>query len=145
MKNLMKGLLRGLGYAMVKTGKDPKAVFHEIKEKEFWDIYDLCKPYSISSVERMYSLYGAVKYIINNNIEGDFVECGVWRGGSAMIIAKMLFNNRITSRKIFLYDTYEGMSEPTEADKDHFGRNAADRLSKASERRSTFYLDACAL
>ena len=64
----------------------------------------------------MYALYKAVKYVIDSKIQGDFVECGVWKGGSAMVIAHTLFEMNETNRKIHLYDTFEGMSEPTEND-----------------------------
>lgn len=65
----------------------------------------------------MYALYKAAEYIVKAKIPGDFVECGVWRGGSAMIMAYTLLQMKETNRKIYLYDTYEGMSEPTEEDK----------------------------
>lgn len=64
-------------------------VISDIQEKAFWDVYEFCKPYTMTSVERMYALYKAMLYILENNIEGDFVECGVWRGGSSMLIAKL--------------------------------------------------------
>jgi O-methyltransferase len=80
----------------------------------------------------MYSLYKAVNYVIQNNIAGDFIECGVWKGGSALLIAKMLAYKKITNRKVILYDTYEGMSEPSENDKDYAGINASELLEKAS-------------
>jgi O-methyltransferase len=92
--------------------------FSDIKEDEFWDIYDKCTPFTMTSVERMYSLYKSVNYILEMKIEGDFVECGVWRGGSSMLIAYMLKNRSISDRKIYLYDTFEGMSEPTISDID---------------------------
>ena len=38
------------------------------------------------STERMYALYKAVEYVVEANIPGDFAECGVWRGGSVMVI-----------------------------------------------------------
>lgn len=63
----------------------------------------------------MYSLYQTTKYVVDNNVEGAIVECGVWKGGSVMISAatlKMLNG----SKEIFLYDTFEGMSDPTEKD-----------------------------
>lgn len=72
----------------------------------------------------MYGLYCAVKHVLNNKIPGAFVECGVWRGGSAMLIAKMLSNRNITDKKIYLYDTFEGMTKPTEADKNYNGTDA---------------------
>ena len=72
----------------------------------------------MTSIERMYALYKGVEYVVNSKIPGDFVECGVWRGGSSMIIAKTLLKMKETNRKIYLYDTYEGMSKPTKKDKE---------------------------
>jgi hypothetical protein len=65
----------------------------------------------------MYALYKAVEYVVNAKILGDFVECGVWKGGSAMVIAYTLILMEETNRRIYLYDTYSGMEEPTEADR----------------------------
>lgn len=104
----------------------------DMQEREFEEVYDLCKPFTMTSVERMYSLYKSVSYILRNNIPGDFIECGVWKGGSALLIAKMLANRNITNRKVILYDTYEGMSEPSENDKDYAGINATELLDNAS-------------
>ena len=59
-------------------------------DKDFFSVYEKCKHYTMTSVERMYALYQAVKYVVNKNIEGDFVECGVWKGGSAMLMAATL-------------------------------------------------------
>ena len=66
--------------------------------------------------ERCYALYQAVLYIIRNGIKGDFAECGVWKGGSVMLIAYTLLEAGITNRKIYLYDTFEGMTKPGEKD-----------------------------
>ncbi|KKR54639.1 MAG: hypothetical protein UT91_C0011G0004 [Parcubacteria group bacterium GW2011_GWA2_40_23] len=82
------------------------------KDKTFQRIYNLCKGYTMTSKEKMYALYRATKYVVDADIPGDFVECGVWRGGSSMLIAHTLVELRDTTRKIFLYDTYEGMAEP---------------------------------
>lgn len=96
----------------------------DITDKEFWEIFELCKPFTMTSVERMFSLFSAVKYILSANINGSFVECGVWRGGSSMMIARMLYNRSITDRKLYLFDTFEGMSEPTRNDVDLSGAKA---------------------
>lgn len=86
-------------------------------KKEFGEIWDIVKPYTEVSLERGFALYKSVEYIIKNNIKGDFVECGVANGGCAMIIAFTLKKLSIDGRKIYLYDTYEGMAEPSEFDK----------------------------
>ncbi|ETW91998.1 MAG: hypothetical protein ETSY2_54965, partial [Candidatus Entotheonella gemina] len=64
----------------------------------------------------MYAMYQATQYVSQANIEGDLVECGVWKGGSSMIGALTLLQQSDTSRKLYLYDTYAGMPPPEERD-----------------------------
>ncbi len=77
-------------------------------------------------IERCYALYQAIQYIIKNNIAGDFVECGIWKGGSSMLMAYTLKDAGITDRKIYLYDTFEGMTKPLEVD----GEEAKEQWEK---------------
>ena len=84
----------------------------------------------MTSDEKMYALYGAIQHIVRAGVPGDVVECGVWRGGSAMLAALVLARLGDTSRTIWLYDTYEGMPEPTRLDVNRFGARASDLLSK---------------
>jgi len=94
-------------------------------EKEFEEIYQKCKKYTKTSKERMFALYKSVEYVVNSGIEGDFVECGVWKGGSCMLIAYALLVLGVKDRKIWLYDTFEGMTKPTGRDiKIHGGKTA---------------------
>ena len=74
------------------------------------------RPFTMTSAERLWSLVGAVRYVTDAGLAGDFVECGVWRGGSVMAMAKELTSLGITDRRIWLYDTFAGMTEPTEFD-----------------------------
>jgi O-methyltransferase len=134
MKKLIANLLGKLGYHIVKKSQW-EGRHADIHEKEFWEIFDLCKPYTMTSVERMYSLYSSVKYVLDNDIRGSFVECGVWRGGSSLLIAKMLKNRSITDRSIYMYDTYEGMSEPTEDDKDFRGGDAKAQMNEQVDNK----------
>ena len=113
-----------MGYSIQKIDKNMMP-FSDIKEDEFWEIYKFCEPFTMTNVESMYSLYSSVNNILSNNIEGSFVECGVWRGGSSMLIALMLRNRGILNRKIYLFDTFEGMSEPTNYDLDLRGKKAS--------------------
>ena len=70
----------------------------------------------MTSLDSMYSLYKAVEYVTKSNIQGDIVECGVWRGGSSMLMAKTLSFFGDNNRKIYLYDTFVGMPKPDERD-----------------------------
>ena len=126
MSIISKYLLKPLGLQISKIQQDEDF----IQDAVFLKIFQQCKPYTMTSIERMYALYNAVKYIVENNIEGDFVECGVWRGGSSMMIALTLNSLQVKNRQIFLYDTFEGMSEPTENDVDFRGGNADSLLKQ---------------
>ncbi len=94
-------------------------------DPEFVPIHDLCRPATMTSPERMFALYKAVEYVVEANVPGDFAECGVWRAGSVMIMAATLIAKGRTDRRIFLYDTFEGMPQPTAPDLDIVGRPAA--------------------
>ncbi len=104
--------------------------------ESFMQIYNQCKPYTMTSPERMYSLYLSMNYIIDNRLEGDLAECGVWRGGSSMMMALMLKQKGITDKKIYLYDTYEGMSAPTEFDTTARGVKASTVMTGTSRSKS---------
>ena len=88
---------------------------------------------TMTSPERILALVNAVAYLANNRIEGDFVECGVWKGGSMVATANTLIASNDTDRRLWLYDTFEGMSEPTEQDVDFMGQTA-DRLLSEQDR-----------
>lgn len=135
MKKWLGKIINKAGYSVVKHSKDLLQEYRS--EAEFIELYKLCSPYTMTSIERMYSLYKATLYVLNNDIKGDFVECGVWRGGSPMLIAKMLANRNIRDRKIYLYDTFEGMSAPTENDVNFRGKDAASLMEQSADQKET--------
>lgn len=122
MKKLIKWVLNKLGYKVTLIEKENP--YPPDLDKDFLNLYEKCKPYTMTSIERMYSLYKAVEYIAINHIEGDMVECGVWRGGSSMMIALTLLKYKNGNRKLYLYDTFEGMSAPTDDDVDFQNKKA---------------------
>lgn len=104
---------------------------YDIKnDRSFMGLYDQTKAFSMTSIERMFGLYQSLCYLVENKIPGDYVECGVWKGGSAMMIALVLKQYNITDKKIYLYDTFEGMVEPTLEDKTVSGKNAELMMKK---------------
>jgi O-methyltransferase len=134
MRQFIRKILQSMGYDIIKL-KDTKTNngLPVDMEPAFASLYEQCKPYTMTSPERMYSLFKAVEYVVQNNIAGDFVECGVWRGGSSMMIALTLKHLGVTDRKIYLYDTFEGMSEPTEQDKRFDGLAAETELAQSDK------------
>ena len=73
--------------------------------------------------EGLFATLSACKYAVLNNIDGDFVECGVWRGGNA-VIAAAVFGRYGSKKKVWLYDTFAGFEgqEHSEHDTDNDGK-----------------------
>src|SRR6201992_4102452 len=134
IRKTLRNIIKQFGYDLVKP--DERLVINGLPadfDKETVDTYLRVKPYTMTTPERIASLCNAVNYLVKNKIEGDFVECGVWRGGSTMAAIDTLIKAGDISRQIYLYDTYEGMSEPTEADKVFTG-TSADELMNTTDK-----------
>ena len=59
-------------------------------------------------ISRLWSFILNISQIIDENIQGDFAELGVWRGNTAAVLAHVAAKN---DRQVYLFDTYEGFSE----------------------------------
>lgn len=89
------------------------------------------EPFTMTSRERMHALYQATAYVAQAAIPGAIVECGVWRGGSMMLVCRTLLARGARDRGLFLFDTYAGMTAPTAEDVDVAGRPASALLAAA--------------
>ncbi|WP_347351701.1 TylF/MycF/NovP-related O-methyltransferase [Intrasporangium sp.] len=89
---------------------------------------------TMTSQVKVLGLIDGLRYLHRYGIEGDVVECGVWRGGSMMAAALTLMDLDDTGRALYLYDTFEGMSAATEEDtRRRDGRAATDLMQVAAE------------
>jgi hypothetical protein len=86
------------------------------------------QPRTLTGPQKLLPLVDAVRYIAKHQIPGAMVECGVWRGGSMQAVAWTLLDAGVSDRDLHLYDTFEGMSEPTENDVQTRTRAAAADL-----------------
>jgi hypothetical protein len=100
------------------------------------ELIEAVNNYTMTSPERLVSLSRAIEYIETQNIKGDIVECGVWKGGSMMLIAQKLKLLKNTNRKLYLFDTFEGMVKPSESDIDILNRSAVDLYINENEKFS---------
>lgn len=91
-------------------------------------------PCTMTSPERLLALCDAIEHVCRHEIPGSIVECGVWRGGSMMAAARTLLQQGDSTRQLWLYDTYEGMSEPGDVDIDFAGHQAKQLLSEQSKQ-----------
>ena len=76
--------------------------------------------------DRLYATLMACKYVVERGVDGDFVECGVWRGGNA-ILAAGVFKQQGSKKRTYLFDTFAGMTEPTSVDISFKGKAAKEK------------------
>lgn len=91
---------------------------------------DIVTPYTMTSQSRIGYLFDSLEYVRNKNIIGDFVECGVWKGGNIFGILEYLNYYKLTDSNVWLYDTFEGMTSPEDIDVDLNNNKASDILHK---------------
>jgi hypothetical protein len=85
-------------------------------DEETAEIWDAVRLRTMTRHERVESLITAVRYVERYQVPGAIVECGVWRGGSMLACAHTLLRRGATERDLYLFDTFTGMSEPTNKD-----------------------------
>jgi hypothetical protein len=89
------------------------------------ELIEKCKDFTMTSRERQIQTLYSIQYIVDNNVEGDIIEIGVWKGGCVMLMLGKLLQLGITDRRVHLYDTFTGMTEPGKLDVDPHGNHAS--------------------
>lgn len=122
LKRAGKRAVRALGVDVIRYPpiKQPPACPQDFTE----DDIALCStvaPYTMNGLIGIYVTCSAVQHVVKHDIPGAVVECGVWRGGSMMAAAYTLLKLGDTRRDLFLFDTFEGMTEATEVDVSFWG------------------------
>lgn len=117
IKKSIQAIFNGFGLEIRKKASTEVKMPVELTKEEV-EIVNYIKKNNLSmaSYERLWATLMACKYSIDQNIEGDFVECGVWRGGNALIAAA-LFRLYGVNKKVYCFDTFGGMTPPTEKDR----------------------------
>ena len=101
------------------TAGEKTLEYFDISDPFFADVIETVRQRTLtltSGVEAAWALYQSIGYLVRNDIPGDIVECGVWQGGSMLLAAYSLMHFGDTSRRIWLYDTFNGMAKPGELD-----------------------------
>jgi hypothetical protein len=82
------------------------------------DTIKAVRKHTMTSPARLQALIDATEHVVAKDLPGAFVECGVWKGGSMMAVARTLVRLQATDRDLYLFDTFTGMTEPTPEDAD---------------------------
>ncbi len=72
------------------------------------------KAHTMVGVKRLRNLATLTQKVIDDDIPGDFIETGVWRGGCCILMRGILAANNRHDRKVYVADSFEGLPVPTE-------------------------------
>ena len=136
MPRTLKSLLtRVRGARRPQQGGEPEPDRRRATTSERdWQIIEAVQGNTLTSVERLQALIDSVRYVAEAGVPGAFAECGVWRGGSVLAMILALQDMDADPRDIYLYDTFEGMTEPTEHDRSPFEGSALAAWQAAAQQ-----------
>lgn len=121
-----RDLFHRVDYTLKKSFELPKVIIDS--EPLFAMIYDSLKGHSMLHWPRLFALYSHAMQICEDNIPGDFIECGVAGGGSTVIMAIVAKHHSTIPRRVYACDVFNGMPMPTEED------TTSDTNSKAPNK-----------
>lgn len=67
-------------------------------------------------LKRLDNLQSCVESVLQENVPGDLIETGVWRGGACIFMRAVLAAWAVEDRKVYVADSFEGLPKP-DADK----------------------------
>lgn len=79
--------------------------------------------HSMLSMQRFENIQTAVETVLRENVPGDLIETGVWRGGACIFMRAILKAYGDDSRRVFVADSFEGLPK---ADASRYPADAGD-------------------
>jgi O-methyltransferase len=133
IKSFIKFLFSLLG---VRISKLPSSL-NEIEyddESEARRKFAIVRDYTMADEACLITLWQHTKYLETNSIVGDYVECGVWKGGCVALMALGNLSYGSTRRNIYLFDSFTDICEP---DKKVDGDKAIQQATEWSTTKGT--------
>ncbi len=104
-KRVIVKLVNSIGYQIVRPtpmdpdmrlyGKDRSSIAH-----------------TMIGLKRLDNLQFCIEDVLSNNIPGDLIECGAWRGGATIFMRAVLKAYNIKDRVVYVADSFEGCPKP---------------------------------
>jgi hypothetical protein len=116
----------------MKYGEIPsgRIIIPWLSDPDFMETYGQVSGRSLLHIGKCYMLHSLVRHV--SNVYGAIAECGVYKGGSAYVIAKA----RTSQKRLFLLDTFTGLP-PGDPSKDNryvaggeFSETSEEEVSK---------------
>jgi len=81
---------------------------NEIEDGRIWPL----QAHTMIGLKRMNNLQWCVETALKENVPGDFIETGVWRGGASIFTRGILAAHGVSDRKVYVADSFEGLPRP---------------------------------
>ena len=135
LKKIIKKILNIFNYRVISKNDWNKRVENLIVEASDEDLknFEKVNEISLTSLPNRWSLYQSLKYIKENDIKGDIVETGVFKGANLVLINNFLKQFNL-EKKIYAYDTYEGQPEPSNLDFDYKGASMIEKFENLKKK-----------
>lgn len=113
MRKTLASRLENLA-ARVRGLVDPRDLVPEITDSDN-RMLAAVRPLTMTQVTSQWAFINALRSVAGQGVAGDIVECGVWRGGN-LVLAAMVRKELRLDTTIWAYDTFAGMTAPTDFD-----------------------------
>jgi hypothetical protein len=133
LRSIPNRILRRFGLEVVKAAR-PFSQNYDA-EREASEAIARIRDHTMVSYAPLVTLFQQARHCELHGIAGDYVECGVWKGGAAGLMA--LANQRYGAvrRKLHLFDVFDDICEPDPAHDGDFVLDNASRLSGVDKRQ----------
>jgi hypothetical protein len=89
--------------------RQPSSYIRQLRENgEDWPLV----AHTMIGMKRLDNLQYCVEKVIAENVPGDLIETGVWRGGAAIFMRAILKAYGVTDRRVLAADSFEGLPAP---------------------------------
>ena len=109
--NRFKGFFKKIFLKMLALKNWKLVMIQSFKSRDEGTIWP-AQAHTMIGLKRLNNIQFCVESVIKNNIQGDFIETGVWRGGACIFMRGILKAYNITDRKVFVADSFEGLPKP---------------------------------
>jgi len=103
---LITKITRRTSFSLVKKRQ------HSEKERIEGKIFPPGYGHTMIGLKRLNNLQYCIEQILENGIEGDLIETGVWRGGACIFMRAVLATHGVEDRKVYVADSFEGLPKP---------------------------------
>jgi len=91
---------------------DPDEMQIRTEQDKWFGRYHPRKAHAMTGMARLHNVVKLSQRIFDAGVPGDFMECGVWRGGASILMKACLVAADCRNRNLWVADSFEGLPEP---------------------------------